>query len=685
MKRAVLVALLTLGCGETAAPTPAPPPSPTPEPAPVERPLDALARPAPFSDDDLADARAALALATRGAGLEAPVFAAPGPWLVEEASSLPLVSPEDMDRLALEEEPQPGAVGEPARVNPRFFRREPTATLAADGTAAVRFSTTRPLSGASVYYGTELEVDPFGTARLRRRAGDVAEDGDTRSVTFDVRRLLGVKHDVGRARVRGYGIVRWRLEALDGEEGTARVHDGRFGFRCEPGPCDDESTFVQLPTVRLGPFVDLVDDDGATITVETDVETLATVLVRDEEGELHTVRSAAGGRRHELRVEGLTADTRHRYVVLVADARGEIGASRSATFATWPAAEQDTRITFAVMSDSRSGHGAADEQYAGTNREVLDDLLRRALEEGARFIVFVGDLIDGYRTHAGSFRYELEAWQKASEPVHASIPIYEAMGNHEALMDYWTVGWAVDRSGAESAEALFAERFVNPGGGPTPGPGAPPYAENVYGFDAGPAHLAVVNTNYFWRSHAGRDDHPAHDRGQREGWLDNRQLEWLDADLAAARERGRQHLYVFTHEPGYPNGGHVQDGMWWGGGLPDVVERRARVFGVLADRGVEVVFHGDEHNYSRTRIHEGLSRPLWQIISGGAGAPYYAQDTTLPWTPDVATFDARQNLVMVTIDGDEARGRAVSRTGETLDEWDLTEAESGATTPGLLP
>jgi 3',5'-cyclic AMP phosphodiesterase CpdA len=189
----------------------------------------------------------------------------------------------------------------------------------------------------------------------------------------------------------------------------------------------------------------------------------------------------------------------------------------------------------------------------------------------------------------------------------------------------------------------------------------------------------MVNTNYFWRSHFHREDHPAFGRGQREGWIDDRQLEWLAADLEAARARGQRHLYVFTHEPGFPNGGHVSDGMWWENRFPEVIARRDRFFRLLAEHGVEAVFHGDEHNYSRTRIHaglvEGLERPLWQIVSGGAGAPYYAQNEEVPWADDVVAFDARQHVVLVDVDGDAARARVVARGGETIDRFDLTAAE----------
>lgn len=640
-------------------------------------PLDALASPPPFDAELVEELRRALVRSADPSGFEgAPDYGAEPEELADETPTGPQVTPDEMDTRALAEEPEPGEVGPRATVNPRLFRRAPRATLAPDGEVTVRFAVTRAVPAASLYYGTEVPEDPFALARLRRVSSELSIEDGAHTLRFDLRRLLRAKYDVGRVLERGVGVLRWRVEALDPTHGTTRVHDGRTAFSCTPTPCTEDSELVQLPTVVLGPFVDRVDHESATLSFETDVPTAALVAARSEGGRVRQGRSPIGTW-HEIRLTGLRPGVRYRYLPLVVDGRGRIAEGRSATFATWPAPDEDTRLTFAVLSDSRSGLGTADEQYAGTNRQVLGDLMLGALREGARFTVFVGDLIDGYRTHAGAVRYELRAWQKAIEPVGASMPIYEAMGNHEALIEYWTPGWAIGAVSPTSMEALFAERFVNPDNGPAAADGAPPYDENVYSFDAGPAHLAVINSNYFWRSHFWRDDHPAAGRGFGEGWVDDAQLEWLDADLAAARERGQRHLFVFTHEPGFPNGGHVSDGMWWEGRHPEMLAQRDRLFRLLARHGVAAIFHGDEHNYSRTRVHDGLvdglERPLWQVISGGAGAPYYAQERAVPWAADVRAFDARQHFVLVEIDGDDARARVVSRTGETLDRFDLTD------------
>lgn len=251
------------------------------------------------------------------------------------------------------------------------------------------------------------------------------------------------------------------------------------------------------------------------------------------------------------------------------------------------------------------------------------------------------------------------------------------MGNHESLIELWAAGWAVSRRDGASAESVFAEYFVNPEGStPELRNGGPPYAENTYSFDYGNAHFAVVNSNYWYRSHASDEDHPAAGRGQREGWVDDETIAWLDADLTGARERGVQHLFVFTHEPGFPNGGHTRDAMWWDGRVPEVVEQRTKLFVVLGRHGVAAVIHGDEDNYSRTLVNgdivDGMENHVWQLISGGAGAPYYAQETDVPWSGNVRRFDPRQHFVRVRVDGDEALAQAVSLSGEVIDEFDLT-------------
>ena len=202
--------------------------------------------------------------------------------------------------------------------------------------------------------------------------------------------------------------------------------------------------------------------------------------------------------------------------------------------------------------------------------------------------------------------------------------------------------------------------------------------ENNYSFDHGPVHIAVVNSNYWVRSHLDRQDHPGGRGGQREGWLNDEILEWLDEDLADARRRGSTHLFVCTHEPGFPNGGHAHDAMYWNGEIPEVLTQRDRFFHIMARHRVAALLVGDEHNYSRTivddQLVEGLERPLWQLTSGGAGAPYYAQDLEVPWTDHVRAFDPRQHFLFVETTGGRsgrARVEVIDIQGALVDPVDL--------------
>lgn len=649
-----------------------------------------LTQPSPRAASTLAAARdRALAGIELGAIPAEPRPGAPGALLVDLDPARIPISTSQIARLVVYGNPAQGARGKMARMHTRLLKRAPSVTLGADGVARLRFESLRPVPAASVYYGATVPSDIFGLPRLRKQATGLS--GDERQgyeLPFEVHKLLGARYDLAGARHSGRGLVGWRLEALDVAGGSSRVVDGWLAFRCEPTPCGADARFVQLPTMDLGPVVDRVTPSGAVISWTTDGATAGAVILHDADGPLRTVRSTATGTRHEVRLGELSPDTRYRYYALAVDRRGEWVLSRGATFRTAPPPGPSAEpLSFVVFSDSRSGHGSGDDRHAGTNKRVLEGLLWRALLERPRFIACIGDLVDGATTEPGSYRWELESWLRITTPMGAYVPIYEAMGNHEALYDMWEVGWVVDRQSPPNAESIFADLFVNPDNGPAPAHAdAPPYRENVYSFDVGPVHLAVVNTNYWYRSHHHRPDHPAGQGGHREGWLTDEQLDWLDQDLAAAGRRGQRHLFVATHEPGFPNGGHVRDGMYWHGRWPDILAQRDRLYRIMSQRGVTVIFNGDEHNYSRTLVDAelvaGMQRPVWQIISGAAGAPFYAQDHSVPWVDHVTRFDARQHFVAVHVAGDVARIEAIGLTGDVVDRFEVKAPPySPSTTP----
>ena len=119
--------------------------------------------------------------------------------------------------------------------------------------------------------------------------------------------------------------------------------------------------------------------------------------------------------------------------------------------------------------------------------------------------------------------------------------------------------------------------------------------------------------------------------------------------------------------------------MWYSGnnkirptiaGIPvkkGILERRDEYLDLLVNKSTKVIgtMTGDEHNYNKVEITPEVNiypenyelpklkrnRTLWQINNGSAGAPYYAQDKSTPWTKAVSGFTTQQALVLVYVDG----------------------------------
>jgi len=146
-------------------------------------------------------------------------------------------------------------------------------------------------------------------------------------------------------------------------------------------------------------------------------------------------------------------------------------------------------------------------------------------------------------------------------------------------------------------------------------------------------------------------------------------------DAAAIGKRGACHLFVFTHEPAFPNGGHAKDAMYWHGDKASV-RRRDELWRILVKHRVRGAFFGDEHNYSRTlvdeRIDPSFTFPIYAITTGGAGAPYYAQNKRLPWTAQVNKFSAQQNQVLVYVEGPRVDAEVIGASGEVIDRFSLS-------------
>ena len=526
----------------------------------------------------------------------------------------------------------------------------------------VRFVTHASTGAAIVYAGVRLAGDPLAPPRYRSYATEKrARRGTKHELRMGIDRILDPARDVDGALARGFGELAWQVELPYPNVGSTVLTNGRIAFRV------DGNRLVPQPTVVLGPLVHQVTETSAIVSFETSAPVTAVVGV----GESAVASSAQPSRRHEVTVSGLKANTRYPYRVVISDGHETALASPRTLTTTTPGP-----LTIAIMSDSRSGVGPGMRSYNGVNAIVLSTLFVGALRNNAEAIFFPGDLIDGYFAHADDYDSQLRSWLSAAEGVHGQLPVYTGMGNHEALVDVWSDGVVLDKPGERSAEAHFAALMVNPKGAPSPErPGAPTYSESVYAVDIKGVHFVMLNTNYWYTRQPG---HARHDgKGNREGMLMEGQLRWLANDLTEARQRGVQHIVVMGHEPAFPAGGHARDGMWWHGKIAEVNAMRERFWTLLAEHRVLAYVSGDEHNYSRSLIGPetvpGASGSVHSIISGGSGAPYYAQDAPAAYADRVRAFSGQQHYTLWTFEtGQPPRLQVFGLTGGLIEDTRLS-------------
>lgn len=257
---------------------------------------------------------------------------------------------------------------------------------------------------------------------------------------------------------------------------------------------------------------------------------------------------------------------------------------------------------FAAMSDSRG-------KYNGVNEPVLSALVNHLVEnqKDAKFLFFMGDMVDGSRYNPGRTYNELLHWKKVMTPVYNNPNmlwpyIWPTVGNHEIQ----------HREDENNFRKIFQDVFMN---GPDDEKGL------TYSFDYDKVHFISVNTD---RWYYGDPADTADDRRDRH-YI--KHLDWLEQDLRSARERGIKHIFVFAHEMIYPIGGHLRDGLpnlgrefnppvdstkqWY-------LDQRQKYLNLLMKYKVVAHICGHEHIYGRQSVNG-----LWQIIAGSSGASLY--------------------------------------------------------------
>jgi len=516
-------------------------------------------------------------------------------------------------------------------------------------------------------------------------------------------KIVNGKSEVSIAKLSGrYDMVGWMEKGkgtlgyrVSDDEGNM-LYDGIISFK-GTGPFEIDDTIIE------GPFVNLLTESGATISFKTNNQIRTEIEVNGK------AFKSKKGFAHEIEIKNLEASTKYEYVVKYGDN------TQQYSFQTAPKPGSRSKFSFAYASDSRSGNGGGERNLGGVNAYIIKKIMAINSLKGAAFMQFTGDMITGYLSHINEMKLEYSNWKRAVQPYAHYYPVITGMGNHESLVNlYYDAGSGVriqvDKFPykTESAEYIYSKEFVNPENGPTSEDGAsydpsvstddfPSYKENVFYYTYDNVAMVVLNSNYWFAPSTRMLQFVS---GNLHGYIMDQQLKWLQKTMKKLEGNDEiDHIFITQHTPFFPNGGHVQDDMWYGGNndyravvagkrLPKgIIERRDQLLQIVVNESkkVRAILTGDEHNYCKTEIGPEtnrypevylppkieLNRTIYQINNGAAGAPYYAQEKT-PWTPYTSGFTTQNAVVYFHIDGESVEMEVINPdTLEKVDELKL--------------
>jgi len=542
-----------------------------------------------------------------------------------------------------------------------------------------------PQFGGKLYYG----LIPYGDSKhplpVYFRQYALIDNG---KCSIDMGTLSGIFDMVGWEKT-GTGTLGYRVVDSTG----MILYDGKVTFK-GTGPFEVDVTVIE------GPFVNRVTHNQAVISFETNQRANPELLVNGK-----TFSGARKQTHHEIEITGLQPDRVYPYQLTV----GSI--SYNYELKTAPSPGSRSGFSFAYASDSRSGQGGGERNVYGANFYIMKKIMALIKFKNAVFLQFTGDLINGYLEDKGEINLQYANWKRAIEPFAHYLPVYVSMGNHEALSRNFynsenMQGASVDRFpfDTESAEAVFAQNFVNPHNGPLGEDGAiydpnpdkidfPPYMETVYYYIYDNIAVVVMNSHYWYSPTTNTISKVG---GGLRDYIMDQQLEWFEKTISKFEDDPNiDHIFITQHSPVFPNGGHVHEAMWYRGnnqyrpfvaGKPmakGIIERRDQLLDIAVNQSSKVIaiLTGDEHNYAKTEVGPDtniypenylypkieLTRTIYQINNGAAGAPYYAQEQT-PWSPFVTGFTTQHALVFFHINGSSVEMEVLNP--DTLEEVD---------------
>lgn len=291
-------------------------------------------------------------------------------------------------------------------------------------------------------------------------------------------------------------------------------------------------------------------------------------------------------------------------------------------------------MRFIVFGDSKGKEN-------GINEKVLKTILNETckLAPAPQFIVMCGDTVAGSNKEE-ILTFQLNRLKSIVEKYHPNMLLLPVVGNHEVNIE------PID----DRFEKIFSHvyRDLNPS------EFLDGYNRTVYYIDFGDTRLIVLNAFHCGWTHK----------------IDKNQLNWFEEKACGCKKN----KLVFVHSPAFPTGAHL-------GHCLDLYPEYRDAFWEIVDKcGIDIVFSGHEHNYSRRIIDSSFinenycyKRSINQVIAGGGGEKLRDKYKSKKGIV-VAPIDVYHFLV-VDVEIDYIKVCAISSKGKKLDEFKIDKTD----------
>ncbi len=295
---------------------------------------------------------------------------------------------------------------------------------------------------------------------------------------------------------------------------------------------------------------------------------------------------------------------------------------------------------FCVTGDSRG-------KDKGINSTVLKRLVVEIKKEQPEYVLFVGDMVNGY-TGAKKLKKQLTYWRDTfmAPLIDAGIAVYPCRGNHDLVWrkrDLIKKKIFASKTAVSSAVAsrmvwnqVFSDKFQLPQNGPDK-------EKNVtYKITNNNAVVLCLDSYIPGRKH----------RINRQ-WVSN-EIKKVTASKTPI------HLFVFSHEPAYA--------VMHQDCLDDFPKQRDKLVKTFIDAGGRAMFFGHDHRYNHATIAVE-DKTLHQFIVGTAGAPWRSWNGKYSDPEAKKVIDASLfGYMVIEINGDQVT--------MTMKGWTRTDKDS---------